>query len=196
MEPALWQQACTHSSYTNEHPGVVHNERLEWLGDAVLQLIVSEHLYRQHPSATEAELTRRRSALVCNAHLATQLSAHDLSHVRVGESMRAKYNARLVAGVYEALVGAAHLSGLNVSRYVQPLIDAGGARPEAPHDAVSRVQELEQGVTKRPPVYAYDGLNGCRLDTWWGTFEAVGGNKKEARRAAAHAALNAYPTDA
>ena len=65
-QPALLVQAFTHRSYLNEHPesGLGHNERLEFLGDAVLELVVTEFLYGQYPQANEGELTDYRSALV------------------------------------------------------------------------------------------------------------------------------------
>lgn len=111
MDPVLLQQAFTHSSYTDEHAGTPHNGRLEWLGDAVLQLVVSHHLYTQHPDADEAELTRLRSAMVCDEQLAALLSDRDLGSVRACARERdTTAHSRMLAGVYEALVGAAYVS--------------------------------------------------------------------------------------
>lgn len=191
MDPTLRRQACTHASYAHEHPGAPHNERLEWLGDAVLQLHVSNHLYRTFPHADEAELSRRRSAMVCNEHLATLLSNDEKSSVRVGGSMHNKDHTRLLSGVYEALVGAAFLSGANLSNHLQPLLAS--SPPHAACDnVVSKVQELEQKVTKQTPNYRYFG-DECELDVWWGCFRAAGNNKKTARKAAAREALAQYP---
>ena len=110
-------------------------------------------------------------------------------------------NTRLLSGVYEALVGAEYLSGVSgvsgvsgmrVGTRLRALLDADSITCAAPEDAVSRVQELEQKLTKRTPVYTYHG-DRCRVDTWWGEYEAVGSSKKLARRAAAQAAFDAYP---
>ena len=66
----LLRQALTHRSYVNEHPGEEHNERLEFLGDAILNFLSGEYLYELHPEKGEDELTRRRSALVDEKQLA------------------------------------------------------------------------------------------------------------------------------
>ena len=65
-EPSLLEQALVHSSYINENPALVtgHNERLEFLGDAVLGIIVAEKLYQEYPDLSEGEMTKLRSALV------------------------------------------------------------------------------------------------------------------------------------
>ncbi|MEG1578062.1 MAG: ribonuclease III domain-containing protein, partial [Oscillospiraceae bacterium] len=66
----LLENALTHSSYANEHKGgLTSNERLEFLGDAVLGMVVADHLYRTHPDLPEGELTRTRAALVCEESL-------------------------------------------------------------------------------------------------------------------------------
>ena len=67
----LLEHALTHSSYANEHKGegLTSNERLEFLGDSVLGMVVADHLYRTHPNMPEGELTRTRAALVCEGSL-------------------------------------------------------------------------------------------------------------------------------
>ena len=74
-DPGLLLEAVTHSSFANENPSVSprDNERLEYLGDAVLQLIAAEYLYKHHPGATEGELTQTRSAMV-NTNTLAQLA--------------------------------------------------------------------------------------------------------------------------
>jgi ribonuclease-3 len=71
-QPRLLKQAFTHTSYVNEHRGkpIEDNERLEFLGDAVLQLLVSEHLFLTYPNRPEGELTRMRASIVCEPSLA------------------------------------------------------------------------------------------------------------------------------
>jgi len=188
MDPDLRRQALTHSSYTNEHPGSAHNERLEWLGDAVVQFVVSRPLFTEHPHASEAELSRRRAALVSNEHMATLLSPDERASLRTGKSR--PDSSRLLAGAYEALVGAVFLSGIDVVDFVrhrmlrcpEPAID----------DPVSLVQAHEQKRSKRPPIYTVVGVPAgfeCELVTWWGVFRSRGRSKKAARKAAAQAAL-------
>lgn len=111
----LLKQAFTHRSYINENPsgGINHNERLEFLGDAVLELIITEYLYKQYPKSTEGEMTGFRAALV-NADMlsgvAKELSLDDFLLLSRGE---AKDNGRarqyILANTFEALVGAIYL---------------------------------------------------------------------------------------
>ena len=70
-DTSLLEHALTHSSYANEHrsSGITSNERLEFLGDSILGLIVAEYLFRTHPNMPEGELTRTRAALVCEDSL-------------------------------------------------------------------------------------------------------------------------------
>ena len=192
----LLAQAFTHDSYTNEHPGTPHNERLEWWGDTVLQFLVSDHLFRQHPRAGEAELTRRRAALVCNAALHDAFPENKRGQIRTGRGV--ELNERVVAGVYEAVVGAMALGEtLDTARQFvhETLLD----RPEPAlgvDNPVSEVQEREQRTTRALPVYRYssglvDGSFECEVDVWWGTFRTSRpyASKKAAKKAAAAAAL-------
>ena len=84
----LLRQAFTHTSYVNEHKGASNqdNERLEFLGDAVLQLLVSEHLYLTHPQRPEGELTRMRASIVCEPSFAR--FAERSEERRVGKECR------------------------------------------------------------------------------------------------------------
>ena len=108
----LLQAAFTHSSYKNEHRGDHRedNERLEFLGDAVLELCVSQQLYRMYPSWPEGELTRRRAAIVCEASLMTfakQLGFPLYLRLGKGEELSGgRDRASLLADVFEAFIGA------------------------------------------------------------------------------------------
>lgn len=114
-EPALLRQAFTHRSYLNEHRegGLGHNERLEFLGDAVLELVSTRFLYENFPEKPEGELTALRAALVnattC-AEVAVSLHMNDYLLLSRGE---AKDNGRarqvLLANAFEAVVGAVYL---------------------------------------------------------------------------------------
>lgn len=108
-------QAVVHRSYLNEHPtfAVGHNERLEFLGDAVIELVVTEYLYEHYPNP-EGELTTWRSALV-NAitlsDICKQLGVEEYMHLSRGESKDVASKARMyiLANAFEAVVGAMYL---------------------------------------------------------------------------------------
>ncbi|CAM3716808.1 ribonuclease III [Cohnella lubricantis] len=120
---SLLRQAFTHTSYVNEHRGArtEHNERLEFLGDAVLQLTVSEVLYRMYPDRPEGELTRLRASIVCEPSLVRFAEALDFGQVVLlgkGEELTGgRTRPSLLADAFEAFVGALYLDqGLNVVR--------------------------------------------------------------------------------
>lgn len=111
----LLKQAFIHRSYINENPseGLSHNERLEFLGDAVLELIVTDFLYRKYPSHTEGELTALRSALV-NAVIISEAAAdsgmNDYLLLSRGEAKdKGKARQYILANTYEAFIGAVFL---------------------------------------------------------------------------------------
>lgn len=113
-EKLLWQ-AFTHSSYVNEHrkKPFEDNERLEFLGDAVLELTVSRFLYLQYPTMSEGELTKLRAAIVCEPSLvsfAHTLSFGELILLGKGEEMTGgRERPALLADVFEAFIGALYL---------------------------------------------------------------------------------------
>ncbi|HRZ30088.1 MAG TPA: ribonuclease III [Candidatus Paceibacterota bacterium] len=117
QNPDLLKQAFLHRSYLNEHKDVTlpHNERLEFLGDAVLELVVTDWLFREYPDKPEGELTSYRAALV-NANtcstVASEIGANELLLLSRGEA-RDTGRARqiILANVYEAIVGAIYLDG-------------------------------------------------------------------------------------
>lgn len=108
-------QAFTHRSYLNENPKfhLSHNERLEFLGDAVIELIITEHLYKEHPDKPEGELTNWRAALV-NAKMMTnvadELGFNEFLLLSKGEAKEGgKARAYILANTFEALLGALYL---------------------------------------------------------------------------------------
>ena len=113
LDPALWWQAVTHPSYSNEAPGQPHYERLEFLGDAVLGMLAADELYRRRPEASPGELTFLRSVLIRRDTLADWAEALDLrSVVRVGRSARSFDETgwrTVLADVFEALLGVVWL---------------------------------------------------------------------------------------
>lgn len=113
----LLQRAVTHTSYANEHrrEGVQHNERLEFLGDAVLEVISSEYLFRKYPEKQEGELSKLRASMVCEPSLAK--CARDLglpAYLRLGkgeEQMGGRKKESITSDAVEAVIGAIYLDG-------------------------------------------------------------------------------------
>ncbi|HEY9624033.1 MAG TPA: ribonuclease III [Crinalium sp.] len=131
-DPSLLQRALTHRSFINEHPGAgEHNERLEFLGDAVLNFLSGEFLYKQYPDKPEGELTPLRSALVDEKQLAEfaialHLNAPGLMRLGRGAELEGgRQNPNLLSSAFEAVIGAYFLdtdSNLDKVRdYVKPL---------------------------------------------------------------------------
>lgn len=133
----LLMQAFTHSSYVNEHrkKPFEDNERLEFLGDAVLELTVSQFLYNKYPTMSEGELTKLRAAIVCEPSLvafANELNFGDNVLLGKGEEMTGgRTRPSLLADVFEAFIGALFLDkGIEkvtqfLEKQVFPKIDAG-----------------------------------------------------------------------
>lgn len=112
--PELLKKALTHRSYINEHPEVKeHNERLEFLGDAVLGYIVGDLLFREYEDITEAQLTRLRASLVDEKQLAkfaTQLGIGKMLLLGKGAEMSGgRTNPSLLSDAFEAIIGAYYL---------------------------------------------------------------------------------------
>ena len=160
----LLAQALTHTSWLHEHPGEAagHNERLEFLGDAVVNLAVSEALYTRHPDDDEGVLSARRAAIVSATGLATLASRIDLgTFLSLGEGEAGRVGpARpsILASGLEALVGALLLDiGWDLTRdwlirTAAPEIDA-GLPPASLKSPKSRLQEETQKTTGGRPSY-------------------------------------------
>ncbi|HAC66141.1 MAG TPA: ribonuclease III [Cyanothece sp. UBA12306] len=121
--PELLECAFTHRSYINEHPEVTeHNERLEFLGDAVLEFVVSSELYRRYPELSEAQLTRLRSKLVDESQLAKfakTLKIGELMYLGQGAIKDGgRENPALLSDAFEAVIGAYFLdAGIEAVQY-------------------------------------------------------------------------------
>jgi ribonuclease-3 len=113
-DKSLLTTALTHSSYANEQtPKAPHNQRLEFLGDAVLELIISEHIYKKNPGMHEGELTKLRAALVCEDTLykvASDLCINEYILLGAGESQR-EVRMSIMADCFESIVAAIFLDG-------------------------------------------------------------------------------------
>jgi ribonuclease-3 len=169
--PALLRTALTHRSYLNEHPDLdwEDNERLEFLGDAVLDFLLAEYLYGHLPNASEGELTGLRAALVRRetlARFARKLDLGQMLFMGHGEVETGGRNRpATLCAAFEALVGALYLDqGLDdVSRFVLPLVErelAAAQTQMADHldalymkDPKSRLQEVVQGTLGLTPRY-------------------------------------------
>ncbi|MDA2916267.1 ribonuclease III [Nitrospinae bacterium AH_259_B05_G02_I21] len=204
----LLELALTHTSFAHEQPEPTeHNERLEFLGDAVLDLVLSEYLVRTFPQAPEGELSKRRSHLVNEGALAQRARLLDLGdHLRLGrgeELTGGRDKSSLLAGVYEAVVAALYLEAgydrtraVVVAQFADVLEDVASVGP--PTDFKSRLQERCQEVGKGLPSYTVVAQLGPDHDK---TFEVevviserclgrgTGKNKREAEQAAARQAL-------
>lgn len=209
----LLRQALTHRSYVNEHPNEgEHNERLEFLGDAVLNFLSGDYLYRCNPDKGEDELTRRRSALVDEKQLAKFAIEVGLdSRMRLGQGAIRDggfQNPNLLSSAFEAVVGAYYIDkDYNIDAVrdvIEPLFKS---VPEnivvvrSNVDSKNRFQEwVHQNITT-PPKYKTSSVPGLPphapefISEVFVEGEEIplgigkGRNKKEAEKAAAENAL-------
>lgn len=207
----LLEQAFTHRSYLNENraDGREHNERLEFLGDAVLELVVTEFLYAKYPHKPEGELTAYRAALVNTISIsdaATQLGMNDYLLLSRGES-RDMGRARniILANAFEALIGAIYLDSGYVSAkdFISKQLFHKTEEVVAKRlwqDAKSRLQELSQDKLGFTPVYELINQTGPDHDKVFVTAVKLGQervasgegrSKQEAEQAAAEKAIAA-----
>lgn len=206
--PELLREALTHTSYVNEQPCAfaTDNERLEFLGDAVLDFLVGEALYRRYPSAHEGALTSMRAALVRTDSLARASHAVDLGgHLFLGrgeEASGGRERAANLAAAFEAVIGATYLDqGLEVARRLMLALlgDAIQAlEASATRDPKSLLQEYVQARTHCTPVYHTTAERGPDHAKEFVVEVVVGDqvvgvgsgpSKQVAEQAAAHAAL-------
>lgn len=165
---ALLTRALTHRSYVNENPDSVEdNERLEFLGDAVLDFVVGAWVYNRFPEMQEGELTKIRSAIVRNDQLAMFARRLNLGPaLRLGRGEFAsggRHRDGLLGSLFEALIGALYLDGglEAVDDFVRPLLDeAQETILEEIHDPKSRLQEWAQSEKLGTPQYITLGSSG------------------------------------
>jgi ribonuclease-3 len=168
--PSLFVRAFTHRSYVNEHvPVVEDNERLEFLGDAVLDFVVGAWVYNHFPEMAEGELTKLRSALVRTDSLAAFARRLDFGPIlRLGRGELAsggRDRDNLLCGAFEAFVGALYLEAdiQTAAQFIEPLLESTRekifARPDLA-DSKSRLQEWTQGQKLGALVYELAGTSG------------------------------------
>ena len=205
--PALLQNALTHSSYANEHKaeGFESNERLEFLGDSVLGMVVADYLYRNFPTLPEGDLTRFRAGLVCEGNLVLVAKELDLgSYLKLGKGEElggGRTRPSIQADAVESVLAAVYLDGgISAARKLIQhfILDHISRVHEASKDNKTALQEIVQRKSGQVLTYELIGergpdhaktfcmevrLNGQAIGT------GEGRSKKEAEQAAAAAAI-------
>jgi ribonuclease III len=205
LDPGLLDRALTHRSFAYENGGLPTNERLEFLGDSVLGVVVTETLYRSHPDLSEGRLAKLRAAVVNARALAEVGRGIRLGdHVKLGrgeETTGGRNKASILSDTVEAVIGAVHLSGgIDVSaevvhRLFDPLIEAASAMG-AGLDWKTSLQELAAEHTLGVPEYVIADEGPDHMKTFTAQVRVasqiygngIGRSKKEAEQAAAETA--------
>ena len=211
----LLEQALVHSSWLHEHPDDApgHNERLEYLGDAVVNLAISGALYARHPDDDEGALSARRAAIVSTvglARLAGRIELGDMLMLGEGESRRSgRRRPSLLASSFEALTGALYLD-LGFERVRDWLVELAGPELvlEAPLTSLkspkSRLQEYTQRRWGTRPEYRLleatgpDHEKSFQIEAWVDgqlMGRGAGSSRREAETAAAAEAMEAIRTE-
>ena len=208
----LLKLALTHSSYANEHGGELKsNERLEFLGDSILSVIVSEHIYNAMPTNMEGDLTRVRASLVCERALAEYAEEINLgSYILLshGEEMtNGRDRPSITSDAYEALIAAIFIDGgMDAAvRFVLPrVVSALSIQKQVNDDPKTRLQELVQRKKGSKIEYILAKESGPDHDKVFETElyingklmgNGIAGSKKESEQIAAAAALKKLQND-
>jgi ribonuclease III len=206
----LLTRALTHRSFINEHHEALEdNERLEFLGDAILDFVTGAWLYNRFPEMAEGELTRMRSALVCTEQLAEFARAFNLGPaMRLGhgeEQAGGRQKDVLLCATFEAVIGALYLQNdiATIQRVIHPMLEQVSEQivlsPDS-RDPKSHLQEWSQSKKLGIPKYVIGTISGPDHKRIFeievqinGKFygRGSGHNKQAAERAAAQAALDA-----
>ena len=206
QDKSLLENALTHSSCANESKGRLHsNERLEFLGDSILGMVVAEHLYRNHPDLPEGELTRTRAALVCEESLVEV--AQDLGlgeYLKLGKGEEAgggRTRPSIRADAVEAVLAAVYLDGGigSARKIIQKYILSREIEGlNAQRDYKTALQELVQRESGQVLKYRLTGSEGPDHDKRFFVEVDLNGqpagagqgrSKKEAEQMAAKAAI-------
>lgn len=205
----LLAEAFTQASYVNEHPhqGLKFYERIEFLGDAVLQLFVSEYIYKRYPQLPQGKLTRLRAAMVCEDSFSKfAKECHFDQYIRLGkgeEKAGARHRSGLLCDIFESFIGALYLDqGRDavekfIHRVIFPKLDMGWFDHAV--DSKTSLQEFlqrhgdvdieyhllaERGSENKPVFKVNVTANGQEIG------EGQGSSKKHAEMAAAKVALD------
>ena len=205
-DTGLLENALTHSSYANENRGKSQgsNERLEFLGDSILGMVVADYLYRAHPDLPEGDLTRTRAALVCEGSLVEVAHALGLGeYLKLGRGEDAgggRHRPSIQADAVEALLAAVYLDGGigSARKIIQHFILDREKEKGANRDYKTALQELVQRESGQVLEYRLTGSSGpdhakifaVEVDLNGATVGAgQGHSKKEAEQNAAKAAI-------
>ena len=205
----LLQNALTHSSYANErwHDSLKSNERLEFLGDSILGMVVADHLYKNFPDRPEGELTRMRADMVCETSLAAVAAKLDLGrHLLLGhgeEQGTGRSRASTLADAVESIIAACYLDGGMkaaegiIHKFILCNVPVGKLHNA---DYKTALQELVQQKKNQVLSYVLIGESGPDHDKEFFVEVSLNGqvigkgsgsSKKRAEQAAAHAAIEA-----
>jgi ribonuclease-3 len=210
----LLQRALTHRSYLNEHSEVMEdNERLEFLGDAVLDFFVADWVYHHFPEMAEGDLTKLRSALVKTeqlAEFARQLGLGEMMLLGKGEAESGGRNrANLLCATFEAVIGAIYLDGglEEVQKFLKPIVEKTAEEIIAQNkerEPKSILQEWAQSNGYGPPAYRTISVRGpehaktFEVEVYVGNRcygKGEGPNKRVASKNAAKMALKSLGLD-
>lgn len=200
------EHAMRHSSFCNEQKmdKLNNNERLEFLGDAVLELVTSEYLYTNYPQMPEGEATKKRASMVCEQSLALcakELELGNYLYLGKGEERTGgRERASVTSDAMEALIGAIYLDGgfTNAKEFVEKFILNGIEEKQLFYDSKTTFQEMMQSITTEQIHYEVIGQEGpdhCKIFTvelFVGDRSAgkgTGRSKKAAEQAAAYDAI-------
>ncbi|MBA2701172.1 MAG: ribonuclease III [Chloroflexi bacterium] len=212
---ALLEQALVHSSWLHEHPAAAagHNERLEFLGDAVVNLSISQALYALHPDEAEGALSARRAAIVSTtglARLARRIDLGDAVLLGEGEALRSgRRRPTLLASTFEALTGALYLDlGFEpVRAWLVALAEPELTAEDSVHSLTSPKSRLQQFTQRRSgerPEYRVVEATGpdhqriFRIEVWVDgqlLAEGTGPSRRIAETAAAAEAIGRLPEE-
>ena len=207
LEPELLERALTHRSYAYENGGLPTNERLEFLGDSVLGVVVTETLYTSHPDLSEGRLAKLRAAVVNARALADVARRIELGqHIKLGrgeETTGGREKASILSDTVEALIGAIHMSGgiEASSQVVHRLFDdmmVTAASMGAGLDWKTSLQELSASLGLGVPDYVIEDDGPDHMKTFVARVRVgdklyghgTGGSKKQAEQGAAQTAYS------
>lgn len=200
------EHAMRHSSFCNEQKmnRLCNNERLEFLGDAVLELVTSEFLYTTYPKMPEGEATKKRASMVCEQSLALCAKEIDLGkylYLGKGEELTGgRERASVTSDAMEALIGAIYLDGgfTSAKEFIEKYVLNGIEEKQLFYDSKTTFQEMMQSINSEPIHYelvSEEGPDHCKtfsVELFVGerlAGKGTGKSKKNAEQAAAYDAI-------
>lgn len=196
-DKALLKEAFTHSTYANAYGGR-SNERMEYLGDSVLQLVVTDWQYRSDDKASEGELTKERQLLVCEDALDKAVRTLELGKYLLLSGGKANVGKKTVSSLFESVTAAIYLDGGYTAAKEFIYRHAILRSVDAEENPKGALQEYLQSMGEQPPTYTFEkeGKDNApifrvKATALNRTAEGEGGSKKQAEAKAAAALLRA-----